>query len=901
MEKAGCAISVIPPWSRPATNRPMWLRYLQQIFLPITWLIVGPCAVYGDGPVEVEPTTTTVREDIVRQDVGPPMDSAELNQRVRGLLSGRCFQCHGPDANSREGGFRLDERDSYLSPADSGQPPIVPGDPAAGTLWQRVTSDIPSDRMPPPQHGNGLDSDELALISAWIELGAELPSHWSFVAPIRPAPPDVALSVDQVSSWSHPIDRFVLAEQLQRGFRPSPEAQRSELLRRVSLDLIGLPPTPEEVQAFQSDASPEAYQRQVDRLLASPEFGEHWARQWLDLARYADSAGYADDPDRTIWAYRDWVIRAFNDNLPFNQFTIEQIAGDLLPDRSEDQLVATAFHRNTLTNSEGGTNDEEFRNVAVVDRVNTTMAVWMGVTMACAQCHTHKYDPFTHQEYFQLFAIFNQTQDADRKDESPTIPLFSESQRQMIENWEYQVCLKEMELHQAASVTARLAQFARLEGDAAPDHPELVCLDYQMDSDSNAFAKMLEAEPGQRPDAITRYFTGWYVDSKLLVFRELKGLRKQLDTLEPLTTVPIMSDLSSEEQRTTRVHLRGDYKALGELVQAGVPKVFHPIELPSERHSPTRLELANWLVDQRNPLTARVAVNRIWESLFGNGIVRTSEDLGVQGDTPSHPLLLDWLATEMVALDWDFKALLRQLVTSQTYRQTSRVSLEDLDADRDNIWLARGPRVRLTAEMIRDTVLRTSGLLTHSMYGPPVLPPQPNQGLRAAFGSATDWTPSEGQDRYRRGIYTKWRRSNPYPSMGTFDAPSREVCVLRRDSTNTPLQALVTLNDPAFVEAAQALARRIILYDRPESTDPERMEWAFLSCTSRSPEPKELQALLKLLDQSRDHFSEHPSSAEQFATDPLGPLPSQADSTDLAAWTAVCNVLLNLDEVLMKR
>lgn len=831
-------------------------------------------------------------------------------QRVRSLLSSRCFLCHGPDAAHREGGFRLDQQDSYLSPADSGLAPVIPGDARRSPVWLRISTDQDSERMPPAEHSPPLTTEEQELLAAWIANGAHLPQHWSFVPPAGNPPPSITqiskmgqgLSEELIQAWSHPIDLFVLSEQVKRKMVPSPEATRPELLRRVSLDLIGLPPSPDQVVAFESDLLPGAYERQVDRLLADPAFGEHWARKWLDLARYADSAGYADDPDRTIWAYRDWVVKALNDNMPVDHFTIQQIAGDLLPEPTNDQLVATAFHRNTLTNNEGGTNDEEFRNVAVVDRVNTTLSVWMGVTIGCAQCHTHKYDPFTHEEYFRLFAIFNQSQDADRRDESPYLELFSEAQVQQFQRWRAELLQADLVLHQLAGVAAELSGW-NSSAEPANWQPKNG-IEFDVDESRDTRSRAISFVAGKIFLVPPFYFR--QVDQTLLTARsQRQSLLKRITQPKPETTVPIIRELARENRRATRIHLRGDYRSLGDPVIAGTPTVFPPIIVDGQTASldegPNRLDLARWLVDDRNPLTARVWMNRLWESLFGIGLVRTSEEFGAQGDPPSHPQLLDWLATELIAQEWDMKKMLRILVTSQTYRQSSRQASGDLDVDPENTWLARGPRVRLTAEMVRDSSLFSAGLLSRSMYGPPVLPPQPNSGLRAAFGSATDWTTSEGEDRYRRGLYTKWRRSNPYPSMATFDAPSREVCMLRRDSTNTPLQALVTLNDPAFVEAAQALARRVMMEPAATLTLEQRMQWAFQLCTARVPQPAEMQVLLELLDAARQHFQRDHSHAVQLATDPLGPLPADIEVVDLAAWTSVCNVLLNLDEVLMKR
>ncbi len=729
----------------------------------------------------------------------PADELIDFNRDIRPILSNRCFTCHGPDEAQRGGGLRLDVRASAIDQADSGERAVVPGVPEQSELIARVTSDDQYMRMPPPETGSALTQEQVRRLSDWIRQGAVYAGHWSYVKPQRPPLPDLAAvlaDVDPTESerWKiwprNEIDHFVLERLARESLLPSPAADRYTLIRRVALDLTGLPPTLEQIDQFVNDDGPDAYERLVNRLLDEPGYGEHWARLWLDLARYADSAGYADDPPRTIWAYRDWVIRALNDNMPFDQFTIEQLAGDLLPEPAEQQLVATAFHRNTMTNNEGGTDDEEFRNTAVVDRVNTTMAVWMGTTIDCAQCHNHKYDPISQEEYFRLFAILNNSEDADRRDESPVLSLMTE--------------------HGA-------------------------------------------------------------------------------------TSVPILRELPEDQRRRTFVQLRGNFLARGNEVTEGLPSAFHA---PPEGEPLNRLTLARWLVDEENPLTARVVANRYWETLFGRGIVVTSEEFGTQGDLPTHPELLDWLATELVRLGWDRKAFLRLLVTSATYRQSSRVTQSLLQLDPDNRWLSRGPRFRMSAEMVRDQALFVAGLLSPKMYGPPVNPPQPALGLSAAFGSGIDWKTSDGEDRYRRGLYTTWRRSNPYPSMTAFDAPSREVCTVRRDRTNTPLQALVTLNDPVYIEAAQALARRMTAAG---STPAEQAIHGFRLCVARPPHESELQQLTDLYQRARRAVASDTEAAKKMATEPLRPAPEEADVIDLAAWTVVANVLMNLDEVLMKR
>lgn len=754
----------------------------------------------------------------------------DFNRDIRPILSNKCFHCHGPDETSREAGLRLDQVKDATSVQESGSVPIVPGDPGTSEVLRRVTHPDESERMPPSSFGSRLAREEIEVLRRWIAEGARYADHWSYTKPVRPVPPAAP------KEWQHwprnEIDLFALETMLAHGLHPAPEADRYTLARRVWLDLTGLPPTIAEIDAFVENSDPQSYEKLVDELLQRPSYGEHWARLWLDLARYADSAGYADDPPREIWAYRDWVIQAIAENKPFDQFTIEQLAGDLLPNPSAEQLIATAFHRNTMTNSEGGTQDEEFRVAAVVDRVNTTMAVWMGTTIACAQCHNHKYDPISQREYFQLFAIFNNSADMDRRDEMPVLAIYTPEQRKLQDE-----------------LPARIALFHAL---------------LSLPSSGSMQPTVLAAQVG----AIAK-------------------------VMQPATTVPVMREL--EHPRETRLHHRGNYLDPGPKVEPGLPAVFHPA--PSDRPL-DRLAFARWLVDRDNPLTARVIANRYWETLFGSGLVTTSEDFGSQGELPSHPKLLDWLAVELMESGWDTRALIRRIVTSAVYRQSSCMNEKNNKADPENRWLARGPRVRLSAEMIRDQALAVSGLLSKKMYGPPVRPLQPTMGLSAAFGSSTDWQTSEGEDRYRRAIYTMWRRSNPYPSMTTFDAPNREVCTLKRSRTNTPLQALATLNDPVYVEAAQALARRALEY---HSALEEQISHAFRHCLLRPPDSGELQVLVKLYHDSRQHLAARPEAAIKLATVPLGDLPPGIDPIDAAAMSVVGNVLLNLDEMFLKR
>jgi hypothetical protein len=641
------------------------------------------------------------------------------------------------------------------------------------------------------------------------------------------------------------IDFFILAELDKTDLKPEAEADRYTLLRRLSFDLRGLPPSSREIEEFLRDRSPDAYEKAVDRFLDDPAYGERWARMWLDLARYADSAGYGSDPLRpNIWPWRDWVIDAFNRNLPYDQFTFEQLAGDLLPNPTREQRIATAFHRNTMTNTEGGTDDEEFRVAAVKDRVDTTLQVWMGLTMGCAKCHSHKYDPITQQEYYRFYAIFNQTADNDQPDERPTL---------------------------AVSTAEHQQQNRRIDREIA------------------AVKQRLIAPPLAAVRALRR--TPIPVES-LALLGEIGKLEKSRPAV---TQVPVMVELPAKQRRQTYLMTKGNYLNPGAKVEPGVPAAFHA--LPKDAPA-NRLRVARWLVDPDNPLTARVAVNRYWSALFGTGLVETEEDFGTQGDMPSHPELLDWLATEYVRLGWDTKAFLKLLVTSATYRQAPKVTPEKLAKDPRNRLLSRGPRFRLEAEMVRDQAMALSGLLSRKMHGPSVYPPQPPGLWQAAFNGERTWATSQGEDRHRRGLYTFWRRTVPYPSLATFDATSRETCTVRRIRTNTPLQAFVTLNDPVYVECAQALARRIV--KEGGTTTEERARFGLQLCLCRPPRTEQVQQVMELFQTEREHYRKHTKEALTLATEPLGPLPAGMNAAELAAWTVVANVLLNLDAVLMK-
>ena len=740
------------------------------------------------------------------------------NRDVRPILAEHCFACHGRDEEARKADLRLDEKTIAVE-ANA----VVPGEPDDSELIRRIFSEDADEAMPPTGHAP-LSDQQKQVLRDWIEQGAKYESHWAFLPPELPKIPSVPR---EMVNWPrNVIDNFIAVKLDDASLFPSREASTHTLIRRLYLDLIGLPPTPQEVGAFFDDKSGNAYENLVDRLLESPHFGEHWARIWLDLARYADTKGYEKDRHRDMWRFRDWVINAYNDDLPYREFTRLQLGGDLIPNATTDQILATAFHRNTMTNDEGGTDDEEFRTIAVKDRVDTTMQVWMGLTMGCAKCHSHKYDPISQHDYYRFFAFFNQTEDADRGDEAPKLKTPTAREQTQIAKLKAQI------------------------GVATEDKDQS------------------------------------------------ESLKKKLDDLEKaVVSTPIMRELSTDKQRTTQVHIRGNFLDKGEEVTAAAPSSFGgwPEEAPLNR-----LGVAEWLTDETNPLTARVAVNRVWARLFGIGLVETEEDFGTQGAYPSHPDLLDFLAN---AFQHDFegshKQLCKFIVMSATYRQSSKVTADAAKLDPRNRLLSHAPRFRLPGETVRDQALVAAGLLTRELGGPSVMPPQPPGVWKTTYSTAK-WKAATGKNRYRRGIYTYWRRTSPYPSMLTFDAGSREVCLVRRIRTNIPLQALVTMNDPVFVEASGALAKLVLQI--PDDND-GRMVNAFQRALVRAPTAGEVDRLMKVLAEARAEFEADPKAASELsdaARVHIGGLEPGITDADLAAWTMVANVLLNLDETLMR-
>ena len=762
------------------------------------------------------------------------------------VLSAKCFACHGPDEEGRQADLRLDLEATAKADRDSG-PAIVPGRPDESLLFQRITSQDPDLVMPPGDSHKPLTAEQAQVVQRWIAEGAVWGRHWSFEPVVRPEVPPVAGGPKPHS----PIDAFVAARLAERGLALQPAAEPHTLLRRLSLDLVGLPPSPEAAAAFAADPSPAAYEREVDALLATPQFGEHWSRMWLDLARYADTKGYEKDLGRTMWPYRDWVVEALNADLPLDRFTEEQLAGDLLPAATRQQLIATAFHRNTMSNDEGGTDDEEFRIAAVKDRIDTTVQVWMGLTMGCAKCHTHKYDPISHHDYYAFYALFNQTEDADRGDDAPRLDLVTAEQQ---------------------------AEWDRLRGD----------------HDAATEAVKAAAEEAKQDSA------GTDVEVRLEAALQVAGdAKRRLDEFESdLVRLPVMRELPPDKRRVTRIHNRGNFLDPGPEVEPAVLAAFGPLPADAPRN---RLGVARWLTSRDNPLTPRVWANRIWARVFGTGIVETEEDFGALGSAPSHPELLDWLAAEYRDGGWSLKQLVKTIVMSDTYQQQSDVTPAVVAADPRNLLLSRGSRFRLPAETIRDQALAVSGLLSPKLGGPPVMPPQPAGLWRSTYNTKT-WVDATGEDRFRRGLYTYLKRTTPYPSFTTFDAGSGEICQVRRIRTNTPLQALVTLNDPVYLEAAGALAGRMATTAAGQPlTDPAAIAARGLTLALLRPlRPGEAEPLVRLHRDALARFATDPASADALLAAAGAALPAGVTPADAAARVVVASAILNLDEFLTR-
>ena len=912
-----------------------------------------------------------------------------FNRDIRPILSNKCFFCHGPDEKTREADLRLDTREGAIEDRD-GFSAIVPGKPDDSELIYRIAEATGDEAMPPPHaKKESLTKEEVALFRRWIEQGAPYQGHWSFEPLAKTNPP--------VSWKGNPIDYFIEASLARLDIKPSPTADRATLIRRLSLDLTGLLPTPEETNDFINDKRPDAWARLTDRLLASPHYGERWGRHWLDQARYADSHGYSVDGGRDMWPYRDWVIKALNDDHPFDQFTIEQLAGDLLPARSKSQLIASAFHRNTLINQEGGSDREQFRVESVIDRVNTTGAVWLGLTVGCAQCHTHKFDPITHREYYELFAFFNNTEDANGT--GPTVEV---KQFEILNNGAKPIMPEELGSAQTAKwLPVRYAHHrtsSNLSLKRLPDNSLLVdksarrkeAYDLKISTDLKTVAALrlrtlpdnslpkkgpgtasngnfvltnltvtIDGKPirlkaafadHEQPDYPASHIidrdekTGWAINigrgqkakmnaehevtflfekpiatnGKPLTVRMEHNLhdnylvgRFALDLSATAPSIPrgkepgkvtprtgklmVMKELA--KPRTTYLLTRGDFtrpnKDLGELTPGILSKVKPALPNPTSRRN--RLDLAKWLVDPANPLTPRVTVNRTWMRYFGRGLVETEEDFGTQGSPPTHPELLDYLGRRFIEDGWSMKNLHRLIVTSETYRRSSKARPDLADLDPRNLLLARQSRLRLDAEIIRDAALSASGLFAPIVGGPGVYPPQPD-GIYAFTQSRKGWSTSTGPDRYRRGMYTFFYRSAPYPLLSTFDAPDFQTVCTHRVRSNTPLQALTIANDPAFLEIAQGLAARL-LRDKPNGLE-ALIRHAFQLTLCREPSSEELSILKKYVHQQIKDFAEDEEAAQALLSSNL--LASETPPTEAAALVGLARALLNTDNFITR-
>jgi mono/diheme cytochrome c family protein len=844
-----------------------------------------------------------------RAEKAPP--AIDFNRQIRPLLSENCFACHGPDDKQRKAKLRLDTKAGAFAELRSGGFALVPGKAEESELVRRLTADDPAQIMPPPKTGKRLTPEQIALVRQWIEQGARWSEHWAFVAPRRPALPKVT------AAWPRePLDFFILARLEATGLRPSPEADKPTLLRRVTLDLTGLPPTLAELDAFLSDRSPEAYETVVDRLLDSPHYGEHQARFWLDAARYGDTHGLHLDNYREMWPYRDWVIKAFNRNLPYDRFITEQLAGDLLPNATLDQVVASGFNRCHVTTSEGGSIDEEVYVRNVVDRVDTTGTVFLGLTVGCARCHDHKFDPVRMKDYYQLFAFLNSLDekplDGNAAQYPPIVKLGTPEQKATLEQLQQKTAALR---RQIAAAVARVQENEDAEDEADPQGNGL--------SDSlAAWAKAQQAKGGTtlpRPlqailklDAAKRtepqkkqlreYFIENVYAKTRSVFeplhRQLTEADKQREKLDKLLPATLVSKEMSQP-RPAFLLKRGEYDRRGDKVGRDTPAFLPPLPADAPRN---RLGLAQWLLAPEQPLTARVAVNRFWQQCFGTGLVKTAEDFGSQGEPPSHPELLDWLAVQFREDGWDVKKMMKRLVMSATYRQSVRVTPERLAKDPANRLLSRGPRFRLDAETLRDQALALGGLLVDRVGGSSVKPPQP-AGLWEAVGYVTsntrNFVADTGREKvHRRSLYTFWKRTAPPPQMNAFDAPSRESCTVRRERTNTPLQALLLLNETQYVECARALAERALLEAGPAAED--RMAYLFRLATSRRPEEREMSELLAALREHRAEYSRDVEAARKLIAVGESKADARLRPSELAAWTMVANLILNLDEVVNK-
>lgn len=891
-------------------------------------------------------------------------EEVDFSNDVKPILNKHCISCHGGVKKNGDLSFLFEEE--AFANAKSGEPAIIRGDAEHSNLIKRLLENDPELRM--PYNAAKLDDEEIDILRKWIDQGAKWGKHWAYELPETVEVPKsfsfASLFGFKPDGISNNIDYFIQDKLDEKGLSFAEEADKETLLRRLYLDLTGVPPSLAEVNSFINDKSEDAYEKRIDSLLASEQYGEKWASWWLDMARYADTKGYEKDVSRQIWEYRDWVIKAFNKDMPYDQFTIEQLAGDLLPEPSKDQLIATAFHRNTMNNDEGGTDSEEFRVAAVLDRVNTTYQVWLSTTFECVQCHSHTYDPFKFEEYYKSVAFFNNTRDEDTEGDHPRLRFYGEADQlrvDSIKNWlskygnekllhSTDLFLKSLEPKIHAHYSDRLVNAAlydtkwlgvRNDGNARLrdiqlDGKKLIYLNYWTGNTGGKLEIHKDTIDGgiiaeidlpntngrqviQAPIAEVEGRHDLYLVFKnpnlgkdqpvcmieWFAFREpfpntdapnSEHIQKsilQLVNTNP-SSVPIMIENPKEMRRTTHVFERGNRLALGDVVEPKVPETLNPFPKNAPNN---RLGFAQWLVAKDNPLTARTVVNRVWAQIFGRGLVEPLGDMGTQSIPPIHRELLDYLALDLMhEKNWSIKSLIKDMVLSSTYKQSSSLKSKDAQKDPENYYLARGPRFRLSAEQIRDQALTVSGLLSNKMFGPSVMPYQPD-GVWMTVYSGEAWKKSEGEDQFRRGIYTFLKRTSPYPSFISFDASSREVCLVDRIRTNTPLQALTTLNDPVYIEAAKSLAS--IMKKEGKGDLKNSIAAGYQHTMFRKLSEDKLVALEKLYAQALENFEKRPGEAEKF----MGENHKAANRNELltdAAFTLVANALLNLDEFLTK-
>jgi len=882
-----------------------------------------------------------------------PEKEVDFSTDIKPILNKHCISCHG--GVKKNGGFSLLFEEDALAPTESGHPAIVPGSASSSELIKRLTHADPEMRM--PYQRAQLSKEEIELLKNWIDQGAKWGKHWAYEpvkAPQLPSNLTTAGLGGSTSNSPAAIDYFVQEQLTAQGLSPAPKEDPMRLLRRVALDITGLPPSQTLVRDF--SAGKISYDQAVDQLLDSEAYGEKWATWWLDLARYADTKGYERDVSRTFWPYRDWVIRSLNSDKPYDEFTIEQLAGDLLPNPTQDQLTATAFHRNTMNNDEGGTEDEEFRVAAVLDRVNTTFEVWQSTTMACVQCHSHPYDPIRHEEYYQSLSFFNNTRDEDTHDEEPKLRFYEVEDQAKVDqlvNWatanEGKLVAKQradfLKFYEPKYAAHLATDFQKSElidtkwlglwpgGSAVYKNidtqgSDQLLLNYWSGVDGTKMTIRKEDPAGEvlasfvinkTEGEVTREIPFKPVQGKVNLYIEaqnsraaaqqntssivwfafvptLKGkekpgftaVKKSWDELLQVrgTRLPILIENPNYMARPTFVFERGNWMIPGEKVSAQTPK---ELGTWKKEWPANRLGFAYWLTAPENPLTARTLVNRVWDQLFGRGLTATLEDMGTQSDPPTHPELLDYLAWKTVQdYDWSIKSLIREIVTSATYQQSGTISTAAFQKDPKNQWLARGPRFRLSAEQIRDQALASTGLLSPKMYGKPVMPAQP-EGIWQTVYNGESWNESEGEDKYRRSVYTFLKRTSPYPSFITFDAGSREVCLSKRLVTNTPLQALATLNDPVYLDAAKSLSQKVWVESgkNPEAAIKKVYQQLMLLPISDSKK----KSMMQLFATAKLEFEKDPKARADFF---------QGADAGLAALAVTTNAMMNLDEFLTK-